>query len=196
MKVKKFLITILITTVITMANANAKNETATLAGGCFWCIESDFEKIGGIISVTSGYTGGSEPNPTYEQVSSGATGHVEAVQIVFDANIITYRRIMDKFWRSIDPLNARGQFCDIGPQYRSEVFYHNEEQKQIAEETRKQIDDSGVLPSKIVTKITEASEFYPAEEYHQNYYKKNPVRYKYYRYSCGRDKRVEELWGK
>jgi peptide-methionine (S)-S-oxide reductase len=192
---KKIILTVFITMVGIMTNANAKTEVATLAGGCFWCIESDYEKIKGVISVQSGYTGGKEPNPTYEQVSSGKTGHVEVVQIVFNPDIISYREIMGKFWRSIDPLNPNGQFCDIGPQYRSEVFYRNEEQKKIAQETKREIDESGVLPSKIVTQITEASIFYPAEEYHQDYYKKNPIRYKYYRYSCGRDKRVEELWG-
>ncbi len=193
---KKIILTILITMVSTMANANEKHKTATLAGGCFWCIESDFEKVQGVISVMSGYIGGKNPNPTYKQVSAGGTGHVEAVQVIYDPEIITYHQIMDKFWRSIDPTDPYGQFCDKGDQYRSEVFYHDEEQKKIAEETKNEIDSSGVLPTKIVTNITEASEFYPAEEYHQDYYKKNPIRYKYYRYRCGRDERVKELWGR
>jgi peptide-methionine (S)-S-oxide reductase len=179
----------------TMANANEEQKLATFAGGCFWCTESDFEKVNGVISVTSGYTGGVEANPSYEQVSSGTTGHAEGVQIVFDPEKITYKELIDIYWKSIDPTNAQGQFCDIGKQYRTEIFYHDDEQKQIAEETKKQIEESGKLPSAIATKITKATEFYPAEDYHQDYHKKNPVRYKYYRYSCGRDEKLKELWG-
>jgi len=178
-----------------MTNANAKNEIATLAGGCFWCVESDFEKVDGVISVVSGYTGGKEHNPTYQQVSSGRTGHTEAVQIVFDPEKVSYKKLIDMFWKTIDPTTPNRQFCDVGSQYRSEIFYHSDEQKQIAEETKRTINESGILPAQIVTAVTKAGEFYPAEDYHQNYYKKNPVRYKFYRYNCGRDKRLQELWG-
>lgn len=192
MRILAILLTIMVTT---MANANAKTEIATFAGGCFWCVESDFEKINGVISVTSGYTGGKEINPTYEDVSAGITGHVESVEIVFDPSKVAYRELVNKFWRSIDPTTKNRQFCDVGEQYRTEIFYHNEEQKQIAESTKTEIEDAKILPAPIVTAITQASAFYPAEEYHQDYYKKNPIRYKYYRYSCGRDQRVKELWG-
>lgn len=181
--------------VATMANASDKKQLATFAGGCFWCTESDFFKVSGVISVTSGYTGGEEANPTYEQVSSGSTGHAEGVQIVFDPDKVTYKELVDIYWKTIDPTNSEGQFCDIGKHYRTEIFYHDDEQKKIAEETKKQIEESGKLPSAIVTNITKASQFYPAEDYHQDYHKKNPVRYKFYRYSSGRDEKLKELWG-
>jgi peptide-methionine (S)-S-oxide reductase len=187
---------LLILLVANMANANEKYEKATFAGGCFWCIESDFEKVGGVISVTSGYIGGDEKTATYEQVSSGSTKHVEAVEIVYDPTIVNYEKLINKFWRTTDPTVKNRQFCDVGPQYRNEVFYHNEDQKVTAEKTKQEINDSGILKDRsIISNITEASAFYEAEGYHQNYYKKNPVRYKFYRYSCGRDKRVKELWG-
>lgn len=164
-------------------------ETATFAGGCFWCVESDFDKIDGVLTTVSGYIGGHVDNPTYKQVSNGGTGHTEAVQITFDSTKVSYATLVDFFWKHIDPTVKNRQFCDIGDQYRSEIFYHSEDQKKLAEQSK-----SVLKFDKVYTKITTATKFYPAEEYHQNYYKKNPIRYKYYRYSCGRDKRIEKLW--
>ncbi len=172
------------------------NRMATFAGGCFWCMESPFDKRDGVISVTVGYTGGRTKNPTYEEVSSGGTGHAEAVQIVYDPAKITYAKLLDIFWRNVDPLTKDAQFCDHGTQYRSAIFYHDDEQRRLAEASRKALEDSKRFPSPIVTEIAASSEFFPAEEYHQHYYKKNPIRYKYYRYGCGRDRRLEQLWGK
>jgi peptide-methionine (S)-S-oxide reductase len=172
-----------------------KTETATFAGGCFWCMTPPFEKLDGVISVTSGYTGGRTVNPTYEEVSSGGTGHAESVQIVFDPSKITYTRLLDVFWHNIDPLARDRQFCDVGEQYRSAIFYHGDEQKRLAEASKSALEQSHRFKEPIVTEIVAASTFYPAEEYHQDYYKKNPVRYKFYRYSCGRDQRLEEIWG-
>jgi len=167
---------------------------ATFAGGCFWCMEPPFDKLDGVISTTSGYTGGHKENPTYEQVSSGTTGHAEAIQIIYDPDKITYGQLLEVFWRNTDPTDGGGQFCDRGSQYRTAIFYHDDEQKRLAERSRQAVIESTGFKA-IVTEITAASAFYPAEEYHQDYYKKNPVRYKFYRYSCGRDKRLKELWG-
>ena len=171
------------------------SETAILAGGCFWCVESDFDKVEGVISTTSGYTGGHLENPTYKQVSAGGTGHVEAVKIEFDPAKISYSQLLDIFWRNIDPTVKDQQFCDHGSQYRSEIFYLNEEQKELAEKSKAELEKTKPFKEPIVTAITPASTFYPAEEYHQDYHNKNPIRYKYYRWGCGRDKRLEELWG-
>ena len=168
---------------------------ATLAGGCFWCMEPPYDKLEGVVSTTSGYIGGKTPSPTYEQVSAGGTGHAEAVQIVYDTSKITYEKLLDVFWRNIDPTDASGQFCDKGSQYRSEIFYHNPEQKRLAEQSKATLDKSKPFKGPIVTQIAVATEFYPAEGYHQDYYEKNPVRYKFYRTSCGRDRRLEQLWG-
>lgn len=168
---------------------------ATFAGGCFWCMEPPFDKLEGVISTTSGYTGGRKKNPTYKEVSAGGTGHAEAVQIVYDPDIVSYQKLLDVFWHNIDPTTANRQFCDHGNQYRSEIFYHDEEQKKLAEQSKQDLEQNKPFKQKIVTEITAVSEFYPAEDYHQDYYMKNPVRYKYYRYGCGRDKRLEELWG-
>jgi peptide-methionine (S)-S-oxide reductase len=173
-----------------------KQEVATFAGGCFWCMEAPFDKLPGVISVTVGYTGGKVKNPTYEQVSAGGTGHAESVQIVFDPGKISYGKLLDIFWHNIDPTVKDRQFCDIGSQYRSAIFYHGEEQRKIAEKSKEELEKTKPFKGPIVTEITPASEFYPAEEYHQHYYKKNPIRYKYYRYGCGRDQRLEQLWGK
>jgi len=173
----------------------AGSQSAIFAGGCFWCVESDFEKVAGVLSADSGYIGGQVDNPTYEQVSAGQSGHAEAVRVVFDPAKVSYEKLVDYFWRHIDPTVKDQQFCDIGPQYRTAIFYQGEAQKQVAEHSRKVLEKSGKLPQ-IHTQIVAASKFYPAEAYHQDYYKKNPVRYKYYRFSCGRDKRVAELWGK
>ncbi len=168
---------------------------ATFAGGCFWCMEPPFDKLDGVISSTSGYIGGTKKDPTYEEVSAGGTGHTEAVEIVYDPSKVSYEKLLDVFWKNIDPTVVNRQFCDVGSQYRTGVFYHDEQQKQLAESSKAAIDESGRLPSPIVTEISPATEFYPAEDYHQNYYVNNPVRYKFYRYGCGRDARLDDLWG-
>jgi len=172
-----------------------QSEKATFAGGCFWCMEHPFDQLEGVLSVTVGYTGGQKKNPTYEEVSSGMTGHAESVQIVYDPAKITYTKLLDVFWHNIDPTVKNQQFCDVGNQYRTAIFYHNEEQKRLAEESKKTLEKSGRFKGPIYTEIVPASEFYPAEEYHQHYYKKNPIRYKFYRYNCGRDERLQEVWG-
>ena len=166
---------------------------ATFAGGCFWCMEPPYDELEGVISTISGYTGGTKKNPTYEEVSAGTTGHAEAVQITYDPTKIRYEKLLDVFWRNIDPLTANAQFCDSGSQYRSAIFYHDETQKNLAEASKKRLQSRFKQP--IVTEIVRATEFYPAEDYHQDYYKKNPVRYKIYRYGCGRDQRLQKLWG-
>ncbi len=171
-------------------------EKATFAGGCFWCMEPAFDKLQGVKSVISGYTGGHKPNPTYEEVSSGTTGHAESVEITYDPAVISYSKLLDVFWHNIDPTVKDRQFCDAGSQYRSAIFYHNEEQKRLAEASKKALEQSKRFPGPIYTEIVAATTFYPAEEYHQKYYQKNPIRYKYYRYSCGRDQRLKDLWGK
>ncbi|MDT8271573.1 MAG: peptide-methionine (S)-S-oxide reductase MsrA [Desulfomonilia bacterium] len=169
-------------------------EKATFAGGCFWCIESVFEKIDGVSDVISGYTGGTGSNPTYEEVSTGKTGHLEAVQVSYDPAKVSYRDLLDVFWRQIDPTDAGGSFVDRGSQYRSAIFYHNDEQKKLAQESREALERSGKFDKPIVTEILEAAEFYPAEEYHQDYYKKNPIRYKFYRSNSGRDQYLKKTW--
>ncbi len=169
---------------------------ATFAGGCFWCMEPPFDAVDGVVSTTSGYTGGRKKNPTYEEVSSGTTGHAESLQVVYDPKRVSYERLLDVFWHNVDPTVRDRQFCDVGHQYRTAIFYHDETQKRLAEESKKKLEESKQLPAPIVTEIVPASEFYPAEEYHQDYYKKNPIRYHFYRYNCGRDRRLEELWGK
>lgn len=169
--------------------------TATFAGGCFWCMEGPFDRVPGVVSTTSGYTGGSVKRPSYEQVSSGATGHAESVEVRYDPQKVTYAQLLEVFWHNVDPTDGSGQFCDRGNQYRSEIFYHDDEQRQLAEQSKKDLEASGRLKKKIVTPIVAASDFYPAEDYHQDYYLKNPVRYKFYRFNCGRDQRLKELWG-
>lgn len=168
---------------------------ATFAGGCFWCVEEAFDPVEGVHSTTSGYTGGETPDPEYGEVAAGRTRHAEAVRVVYDPDVVSYRELLDVFWHNIDPTVEDRQFCDRGPQYRSAIFYHTPEQRRLAEETRARIDESGQLPGPVVTEINEAGPFYPAEEYHQNYYEKNPVRYKFYKTSCGRQARLEQLWG-
>lgn len=170
--------------------------TATFAGGCFWCMEPPYDELDGVISTTSGYTGGHKVNPTYEEVSAGTTGHAEAVQIVYDPQKITYADLLKVFWRNIDPTTPDRQFCDKGRQYRSAIFYHDAEQKRLAEESRREIEKAKSFPQPIVTEIVPAGEFYPAEPYHQDFYQKNPVRFKLYKFACGRDRRLEELWGR
>jgi peptide-methionine (S)-S-oxide reductase len=173
----------------------AKLEKATFAGGCFWCMEAPFDTLPGVISVTAGYTGGQVKNPTYEEVSAGGTGHAEAVQIVYDPAIIGYNKLLEVFWHNIDPTVKDRQFCDRGRQYRSAIFYENGEQHRLALQSKAALDKSKPFGDPIVTEIVPAGGFYPAEEYHQHYYKKNPIRYNYYRTSCGRDRRLKELWG-
>lgn len=173
-----------------------KTEEAIFAGGCFWCTESDFEKLSGVVAVVSGYTGGDVKNPTYKQVSSGTTGHIESIMVIFDPNVITYKKLVDHLWHVIDPTDAQGQFVDRGYQYSSAIFYANEEQKSIAEQSKKEIEASGRFNKPIVTPIIPAEPFYPAEEYHQDYYKKNPIRYRYYRGGSGRDDFIQSTWEK
>ncbi len=182
--------------VISAASIAQASETAIFAGGCFWCVESDFDKLEGVVSTTSGYIGGHVKSPTYQQVSAGQTGHAEAVAIVFDPQKISYEALLDHFWRNIDPTVENRQFCDHGSQYRSEIFYLTDEQKRLAEASKAALIKSKPFEAPIVTPITKAGTFYPAEEYHQDYYQKNPIRYKYYRWGCGRDQRLETLWGK
>ena len=171
-------------------------ETATFAGGCFWCVESAFEGVRGVKSVVSGYAGGSEQNPTYDQVSSGTTGHAEAVQVTYDPRQIRYAQLLDRFWRNIDPTQPDAQFCDRGTQYRTAVFYHDEQQRRLALESRQRIERARPgFQGAIVTEIVPLGRFWRAEDYHQDFYKKNPLRYSAYRAACGRDKRLKELWG-
>jgi peptide-methionine (S)-S-oxide reductase len=168
---------------------------ATFAGGCFWCVESDFDKIPGVISTTSGYTGGTTVNPSYEQVSSHNTGHAEVVQVVYDPAKVSYERLLAYFWRSIDPTVKDQQFCDHGSPYRSAIFAHNDEQLKLAQVSRAALEKTKPFKEAIVTEIVPAGAFYPAEAYHQDYYQKNPIRYNYYRNRCGRDERLKQLWG-
>lgn len=170
-------------------------EKAIFAGGCFWCMEAPFDKLPGVISVTAGYTGGHKKNPTYKEVSAGGTGHAEAVQVVYDPARISYSALLAVFWRNVDPTVTDRQFCDVGHQYRAAIFYKGEEQRKSALQSKAALEKNRPFREAIVTEITQATEFYPAEEYHQHYYKKNPLRYSYYRSGCGRDKRLKELWG-
>jgi peptide-methionine (S)-S-oxide reductase len=174
--------------------ARAEAATAVFAGGCFWCTEADFEKLPGVLSAVSGYTGGRVANPTYEQVSADRTGHYEAVRIAYDPRRISYGQLVRHFFRTVDPLDAGGQFCDRGSSYRSAVFAGSEEERRIAEAARGEA--ARALRAKVATPVLAAARFWPAEAYHQDYYKRNPVRYKYYRYRCGRDARLKALWGK
>jgi len=169
---------------------------ATFAGGCFWCTESDFEKIAGVVEVISGYTGGDEENPTYKQVSAGRTGHYEAIQVLYDPAKVTYTELLDVFWRHVDPTDNGGQFVDRGPQYRPAIFYHDDEQKMLAEKSKVEMDKSGIFKRPITAEIIPLKKFYAAEEYHQDYYKRNPIRYKYYRSGSGRDQFIDSIWGK
>jgi peptide-methionine (S)-S-oxide reductase len=166
---------------------------ATFAGGCFWCMVHPFDQLPGVVSVTSGYTGGTKKNPTYEEVSSGETGHAESVDVVYDPAKIGYEKLLDVYWHNVDPLAKDRQFCDVGTQYRSAIFFHDETQKRLAEASKAEVQKRFKQP--IATQIVAASTFYPAEDYHQDFYKKNPIRYRFYRTGCGRDWRLEELWG-
>jgi peptide-methionine (S)-S-oxide reductase len=176
--------------------AQAKLAKAIFAGGCFWCMEHPFDELDGVVSTTSGYVGGHKVNPTYHEVSSGTTGHAEAVQVVYDPTKVSYEKLLEVFWVNIDPTDAGGQFCDRGSQYRTGIFYETDEQKRLAEASKAALAKSKPFKEPIVTEITKAGTFYPAEDYHQDYYIKNPVRYKFYRTGCGRDARLKALWGK
>jgi peptide-methionine (S)-S-oxide reductase len=174
----------------------AQYKRAVFAGGCFWCMEPPFDQTKGVISVTSGYSGGKKANPTYKEVSSGGTGHYEVIEVLYDPAVVSYSQLLGVFWRQIDPLDNEGQFCDKGPHYRSGIFVSNPEERVQAEQSKAELQKSARFSKqKIVTEVMDASVFYPAEEYHQKYYQKNPIRYKYYRTSCGRDKRLEQVWG-
>jgi len=181
---------------ISMVKEDARLGKATFAGGCFWCSEADFEKLPGVVEVISGYTGGEKENPSYEEVSSGTTGHVEAIQVYYDPSKITYQELLDTFWKHIDPTDGGGQFVDRGSQYRSAIFYHDEEQKRLAEQSKEALSRSGRLAKPVATEIIQFTKFYEAENYHQDYYKKNPLKYRYYRYASGRDQFTGKVWGK
>lgn len=180
---------------MTSSNNQSEKEIATFAGGCFWCVESDFDQVPGVIRTISGYTGGTLANPSYKQVASGGTGHVEAVQIVYDPNVISFETLLDVFWHSVDPTDEHGQFCDRGESYITGVFANSLEQKRLAEFSKQELAESGTLEKPVATLIKMAGPFYPAEDYHQDYYKKNPIRYELYRFRCGRDRRLRDIWG-
>ncbi|WP_305907573.1 peptide-methionine (S)-S-oxide reductase MsrA [Methylomarinum sp. Ch1-1] len=189
------LILVMFFSFINYAQAEQSPAKATFAGGCFWCMESAFDKLPGVLETLSGYTGGRNKDPSYEQVSGGWTGHYEALQITYDPEKISYRQLLQVFWHNIDPTDDEGQFCDKGPQYRSAIFYHHDEQKRLALESKNNLQNSQKFPEPIKTAIKAAGPFYLAEPYHQNYYRKNPLSYQFYRYTCGRDRRLNELWG-
>ena len=197
MKITAAIASSLLVTLLASVSGMAQSGTASavFAGGCFWCMEPPFDRLDGVIATTSGYTGGTLADPTYEQVSAGHTGHYEAVRVTYDPSVIDYARLLEVFRRNIDPLDAGGQFCDRGDQYRSAIFYSSPAQKAQAQASKQALEKSGRLAGDIVTPILEASTFYEAEDYHQNYYEKNPLRYRFYRFSCGRDDRLEEVWG-
>ena len=168
--------------------------SAIFAGGCFWCMEPPFDELDGVLDTTVGYTGGSTANPTYDDVCEGNTGHLEAVRVTYDPSKISYRRLLDVFWHNVDPTDGGGQFCDRGESYKTAIFTADDEQRALAEASKAELDGSGLLPDKVATKILPAAHFWPAEDYHQYYYRNNPLRYKFYRYSCGRDRRLQSLW--
>lgn len=173
----------------------ASVEKATFAGGCFWCMEKPFDHIAGVLSTTVGYSGGHLDNPSYEDVSGGSSGHIEAIQIEYDPSKTSYPKLLEVFWKNIDPLDGGGQFCDRGDQYRSAIFYHDQKQKELATKSKSDLKNDKSLEGAIATELIAAAKFYPAEDYHQNYYKRNPLRYRFYRSRCGRDKRLSSLWG-
>ncbi|MDQ6993026.1 MAG: peptide-methionine (S)-S-oxide reductase MsrA [Mariprofundus sp.] len=175
--------------------ADKQLELATFAGGCFWCMEHPFDELPGVISTTSGYIGGDKEQPRYQEVSAGTTGHAEAVEVAFDPAIIHYQQLLDVYWRNTDPTTPNRQFCDMGSQYRPAIFYHSSQQKTLAEKSKAALQQHKPFTGAIVTEIVQASTFWPAEAYHQDYYLKNPLRYKFYRYNCGRDQRLNALWG-
>ena len=178
------------------AATDATPGKAYFAGGCFWCMEEAFEKVEGVLSATSGYMGGKVANPSYEEVSAGRTGHAESVEVVYDPSKVSYQKLLDAFWHNVDPVTPNAQFCDHGSQYRSAIFFQTDEEKRASETSKQALEQSKRFTEPIVTQIVAASQFYPAEEYHQDFYKKNPIRYKIYKYNCGRAQRLEELWEK
>jgi peptide-methionine (S)-S-oxide reductase len=184
------------TTTDNMTSNDKQYQVAIFAGGCFWCVESDFDKLPGVIETISGFTGGHVENPTYEQVSAGGTGHAESVRITYDSSQVSYQELLDYFWHNIDPTTPNAQFCDHGSQYRSAIFYENEEQHKLAEQSKAVLEKNKPFKGPIVTQIVAASKFYPAEDYHQNFHETHELKYKFYRYRCGRDDRLEQLWGK
>ena len=196
------MIAVLMLALLTAAPAAAqtgaapKTAKATFAGGCFWCMEEAYDKVPGVLATTSGYMGGQVKNPTYEQVTTGRTGHAEIVQVEYDPAKVSYAKLVEVFWRNIDPTQKDGQFCDYGPQYRSAIFYHDEEQKRVAEASRAALQKTKPFRGEIVTEITKAGAFYSAEGYHQDYHMKNPARYKFYKSGCGREARLQQLWGR
>ncbi|MDX8408197.1 MAG: peptide-methionine (S)-S-oxide reductase MsrA [Mariprofundaceae bacterium] len=177
------------------AAASEKTAVATFAGGCFWCMEHPFDALKGVLSTTSGYTGGHKVDPTYHEVSAGSTGHTESVQVRYDPALVSYEKLLEVYWHNVDPTTPNRQFCDVGTQYRPAIFYHDEQQKALAEASRDRLQKEKAFDGDIVVEITPASTFYAAEDYHQDYYLKNPIRYKFYRYNCGRDQRLRQLWG-
>jgi len=193
---RKIILLLFILLVALVNNSVASTGRAIFAGGCFWCMEAPFEKLDGVSEVISGYTGGTQLNPTYQEVSAGGTGHAEAVEVLYDPQLVSYEKLLEVFWRQIDPTDADGQFVDRGDQYRSGIFYLNEGQKQLAEKSKQQLAKTGRFNKPIVTEITAAGKFYPAEEYHQDYHSKNPIRYWYYRGGSGRDDYLDKVWGK
>ena len=192
---RSFIAACLLAAAISGASAQTKTAKAIFAGGCFWCTEADFDNVPGVISTTSGYLNGKTKNPTYKEVSGGGSGHVEAVEIVYDPAKVTFAKLLDVFWKSIDPLVKDKQFCDSGDMYRTGIYFLDDEQKKLAEETKKQVA-AKFAPRMVYTEIVKADTFYVAEDYHQDYYKKNEARYNFYRWNCGRDQRLEQLWGK
>lgn len=190
-------VTLLVTVAPTAADSPSTSlAKATFAGGCFWCMEPPYDELDGVVSTTSGYIGGDKRHPTYEEVSGGGTGHAEAVEVLYDPQKISYAELLKVFWRNIDPTTPNRQFCDKGSQHRSAIFYHNAEQQRLAEQSRREIEQSKSFSQPIVTEIVAAGEFYPAETYHQDFYQKNPIRFKLYKFACGRDQRLAELWGR
>ncbi len=190
------LLALVASTAVVAQGGSPVTAKATFAGGCFWCVEADFDKLPGVLSTTSGYIGGTVPNPSYEQVAAKRTGHTEAVEIVFDPARISYAALVNHFWRTIDPTTKDRQFCDVGSPYRTAIFTHDAGQAAVARQSLEALEKTKPFAEPIVTALQPATAFYPAESYHQDYYKKNPVRYAYYRASCGRDARLEQLWGK
>jgi peptide-methionine (S)-S-oxide reductase len=190
------LATILAGPVLAQAQAKAATAKATFAGGCFWCVEEVFDKVPGVISTTSGYIGGQVKNPTYEQVTTGRTGHAESVQVEYDPAKVSYEKLLEVYWRNVDPTQKDAQFCDYGSHYRTVIFFHDEEQRRAAEASRAALARNKPFKGDIVTQIVKADVFYPAETYHQDYHAKNPARYKFYKTGCGREARLEQLWGK
>ncbi|MBJ7538708.1 peptide-methionine (S)-S-oxide reductase MsrA [Marinomonas transparens] len=196
MKILNTTLGLLVFATATFSGASqAAHQTMIVAGGCFWCVESDFEKVQGVLDVVSGYTGGHTENPSYRQVSSKETGHFEAAKITFDDEIVSLKTLSDYYWKTIDPTDPKGQFCDKGSPYKTAMFYQNDNQKAVFQASLAKVEKTKPFKADIVTQLLPAKTFYPAEQYHQDYYKKNPIRYRYYRASCGRDSRIERLWG-